>query len=751
MNFKKTVSVIFASLIAVVLINATVPITSFADSKAPKTTEYTFTEGKIVEYVYALDNTDEIQCRYYTDKPSVPYVKLSDFYKTLNEGKELSITQYEEEGKVLEGVFMLETTFGATSVINTDEDVLYTADVICSSNSPEKEADPNADTQNIFCTVGAIEGAENFKGSVFDFGSYDIDLIADDNDIWFPLATLCNTFKGNIYYAIYLGGSLYYLSDETDFNGYTFITDEVKAEFLKSLGESRPEDLVKYNYNEMCRIVDTYYGFPGRIPLNDILMEKGFDGMLSEANDDTRHVKELLLSTDYEKYIAGMLALERYFWDGGHTVMFLGGSSVFSEDMITNSYWYINEDFDYEGASSIDDFYSDYLSSYQGALIARTAVLGEDEEGVIYRYVKKGDTALFSFDSFMDLDLEGWGAYYNQDGAMPTDIVSAFKECLDDAEKDENIKNFIVDVSLNGGGYTLIPPYMISMMGGVNEEHVSYVKTGIDIKIENIYDKNFDKIYDDKDAEVKYDLNFGLITSSVSFSSANIFPTLARDSDFMIIGEQSGGGSCIVTSFVTPDGIRFSMSCERRYANKNGENVDAGIKPDYELVTVNEDGSKDFSKVFDFDVISQCFADFYGTNNNDEVKDPNTSTNTTTGNDSGSATTAATTNITGSQTASSASGASSSTTASSATAQSTTSSSSEASPSTTASPTADGTSSATAKSTTESSSITTVQETEELPETDNNSLLPVIVTIVVILLIAGGVILITVKRKKRDY
>ena len=732
MSFKKTIAGISAMLIAAAPLAA--PMTTFAADTTPETTEQTFIEGKITEYVYALDNTDEIQCRFYTEKPNIPYVKLSDFYKTLNEGKELSITQYEKEGKVQEGTFALETTFGSKSVIDANKDVLYTGDYICFSNYPEKESDPNADTQNIFWKVVEVEDGEDFQGSVFDFGSYDIDLIAEDNDIWFPLGTLCNTFNGTIQHAIYLGGSLYYLSDESDFNIYSFLTDEVKAEFLESLGESRPEDLVKYNYNEMCRVIDTYYGFPGRIPLNDILSEKGFDGMLSEANDDTRHVKEQLLSTDYEEYIAGMLALECYLWDGGHTVMFSTGSNVFSEEMINNSYQYTNENLDYDGASNIKDFYSDYLASYHGVSSARTAVLGENEEDAIYRYVKKGDTALFSFDTFMDLDTEGWGAYYNKDGAMPTDIISAFKECLDDAEKDENIKNFIVDVSLNGGGYTNIPPYMISMMGGVNEEHISYVKTGIDNITENLFDKNFDKVFDDKDNEVKYDLNFGLITSVVSFSSANIFPTLARDSGFMIIGEQSGGGSCNVENYITPDGCMFSMSCERRYANKNGENVDAGIKPDYELVTINEDGTKDFSKVFDFDVISQCFADFYGKNNNDE---PVTTTSTTS--KPAESTTTTTTAVTETTTSSSSSETTSSTTSSSTTASSTTTSTTTAEVSST-----------TTQSTDASSSTTTTQATGKLPDTGNNSLITVIVTFTAISLTAGGAVLLTANRKKED-
>lgn len=411
-------------------------------------------------------------------------------------------------------------------------------------------------------------------------------------------------------------------------------------------------------------------------------------------------------------------------WDGGHTVMASAGVGLLSEDQLQGVIANLKEDRNYELASDMSGMQYESMSAYQGAKAARSAVLGETEE-TPFRYVINGDTALFSFDDFMSIDFEGWNNYYTGKGERPEDLVSVFYECVKDADENPDVKNFVVDVSTNGGGYVMVGLYMIGLMGGESNSYYNLLNYGATAKETYIVDKNLDGKFDEIDNNLKFDLNFGVIASKYSFSCANALPSNARDSGLVIIGEQSGGGSCTVFSYTTPDGIPLYMSSNVRMANKNNENIDAGIKPDYELVTINEDGSKDFSKVFDFDVLSKCFAEFYAKNNT-ETPDPVVTTT------SSAATTTSTT-----------------TTTTTATTTTTTASTSE-----TTSSTSDNVSSTTSSTTTQNSETTTAATTTtssgELPETGNNSLTTVAVTFTAIALTAGGALALTAGRKKDE-
>ena len=699
MNFRKTIAGVSALMIAAGTLSAT-SLSAFA-AEGTDQTERNYTEGKIKEYIFAPDVTDEIDCRFYADKPNIPYVKLSDFYRTLNDGTELSVTRNED------GTYKLETSVDSSTILDTKKDILTTDLPVYIFGRTDEEMRSDSDMNNIFYQAEEVQEGES-KNNVFDFGSYDIDIIDDnDGEIWWPLTTLTNTYRGLLKFGMYLADTLYFVDQQTDFTSGNVLDMNYEA-LQESMGESRPEDLVQYSYNELCRVFDRYYGFPGSIPLNDVLAEKGFDGML-ETNDDTKLVKSQLLSENYADYFAGVVGLQWYVDDGGHTEV-RGLLDAYPEEVMNAGLDKMKPERDYEGATNLG--FSDYnfLYSLQLAYQTRAAVLGPDEEGAAFRYIKKGDTAMFSFDDFFNIDYYGWSNYYNQNGELPQDIITGFKACLEDADKDENIKNFIIDLSSNTGGYTIIVNYMMAMMGGYSDLKNEMPQTGVSYVDTLTFDKNFDRVFDEKDNEVKYDLNYGVITTNASFSSANMLPYDAKDSGFMLIGEKSGGGACAVMPFMFPEGGIITLSTDYRSVNKNGESVDLGIKPDYELVMYYDDGTKDYSKLYDFDTISKCFADYYGNKQSGEQPGEVTTTTVTTGNSSESTTTTAAP-VTSEQTSSA---------------------------------------STTADSSSASSSSTNTSATGELPQTGSNSLATVAVTFAAITLTATGICMVAAGRKRED-
>ena len=133
-------------------------------------------------------------------------------------------------------------------------------------------------------------------------------------------------------------------------------------------------------------------------------------------------------------------------------------------------------------------------------------------------------------------------------------------------------------------------------------------------------DRNFDGVFDEKDKDVHYDLNFAVLTSGMSFSCGNLFPSMLKDNGVPVMGETSGGGSCAIQAMCTADGFCFQISSFRARLNTlAGENIDEGITPDLPIansaaqVEVSEEEavpSRDFSKYFDVDYLTKLLSEY---------------------------------------------------------------------------------------------------------------------------------------------
>ena len=94
-------------------------------------------------------------------------------------------------------------------------------------------------------------------------------------------------------------------------------------------------------------------------------------------------------------------------------------------------------------------------------------------------------------------------------------------------------------------------------------------------------DRNLDGVIDENDEEVKYDFNYAVLTTRVSFSCGNLFPCVMQDHGAVLLGEPTGGGSCCVQMGVLTGGGAYMMSsCIWALRDENGESVEGGCKTD---------------------------------------------------------------------------------------------------------------------------------------------------------------------------
>jgi C-terminal processing protease CtpA/Prc len=224
------------------------------------------------------------------------------------------------------------------------------------------------------------------------------------------------------------------------------------------------------------------------------------------------------------------------------------------------------------------------------------------------------------FDSFNSRNEEAWKAYYAGTGPMPTventenDDMVIFLDALKKAAADPEVKNFVIDITANGGGSADIVMAMTSLI--MDKSYISQDNslTGQRSIVEYEVDRNFDRVFDAKDEDVHYDLNFAVLTSGMSFSCGNLFPSMLKDAGIPVIGTTSGGGACAIQAMCTADGFCFQISSFRARLNTlDGENIDAGVTPDIPISTdgtvevkVSDEQSvtvKDFTKYYDIDYL----------------------------------------------------------------------------------------------------------------------------------------------------
>lgn len=560
-------------------------------------------EQDLVVKNYIDNSSTTIKTRF---NGNTPFVEFSSLYRLLFDSN-ITINHVESDTYEL-------ITESGKATIDTLNDNLRSdnySDFIAAPDS--NDSDNNEDTPKMIKgTNYKITGAASPTN--IDFSKYDIDFYVEDDKIWLPASAGLNIFMQMGFY----DGSVLNIIDNNDADFSS--TDEYKVK-LRSLfnNKRRFGEYAKAAYNGLCFIFDIFYGHPEKSRLGESIKENGLDYTLKTYNDETRLIRDWLLSEDLVEYYAGLVGLNAALYDGGHTNL----TDAFKYDFLLDEYPGLTNDESYELYKDLE-FYKnkplDFAFRITRIANARERSLGTE------KYTEKGDTVIYSFDKF-NFDMPGWNHYYENGGEYPDDTLGGILKALDKALENPNIKNFIFDVSNNGGGMALVAPIIMNYLGYDNMMHEKNTITGQVGEIGFKIDINRDGVYDEKDKVSKYHFDYGVLTSEFTFSTGNLFAAMAEDNGFAILGETSGGGACNVVSYNTSEGMVYSMSAHSCSQNKYGKTVDWGISPNYDLIQII-DGRKNYAKFYDLDILSELMNDFYKKPSNDSESDNSNSANT---------------------------------------------------------------------------------------------------------------------------
>ncbi|MBR4757037.1 MAG: hypothetical protein IK076_08860 [Bacteroidales bacterium] len=558
----------------------------------------------------------EVTLRFYDALPDVAYISAADFQSIVLPGSTMTVTHT--------GVGEYTLANGdAKAVVDINKDV-FVSDKFEEFTNQMGLLQPGM--ANVyydgmpFVRYKSVTYTPADATVSLDLAPYGIDIHADGKGaVYFPFATLADMYTDLYYHHAGFNGEKVVVN--TSVNEVSLA--EIDPGYFEPLlrNRTRSQSLADFTYKELCFAMDHFYGYPGRVQYNEALKTKGLDRTLEEDVPCGPDIKKLILSSSLAEYLFGMTGLTGVYFDG-HTVMELTSNAIGR-----NTEQYNDLFSEYQRAAAAHQDVAMMLMTAIAPMMSmsqvRSAVadLRPKAYGEDVTYAKKGNTAVCVFNSFNSRNQEAWDAYYKGTGPKPTventknDDMVIFLDALKKADEDPEVKNLIIDITANGGGSADIVMAMTSLI--MDKSYISQdnTLTGQRSLVEYEVDRNFDGVFDEKDKDVHYDLNFAVLTSGMSFSCGNLFPSMLKDGGIPVMGETSGGGSCAIQAMCTADGFCFQISSFRARLNTlDGQNIDGGVVPTIPIATegnyqveVNEEEaipSKDYSKYFDIDYLT---------------------------------------------------------------------------------------------------------------------------------------------------
>ena len=582
-----------------------IPMASYAAPEELHEGKASYTEKEVKYHFFEQDVTGTMNVVFRDDLQSVPYVDVADY---LNKIKKTTFTETAAEGK-----FVVSGEPGSLTV-DAGSDTVTFEDYYLLIRDSYDYVKPGSVMDVTFAKENRMEVIKDPGAVTIDFSKYNIDILEINDKAYFPLPTISDLFAANYNAAEYVDGEIYFVNT-MEAQGMGLPTESYVDRTALYNTEKRDASLAEYTYNELCFVFDVIYGKPSQSKLAESIRKDGFDRTLENYNDDTRRARELLHSTDPAEFTHGLVLLQPYLHDGGHTSTiqeFLTElSNVYPNSVLGDAYMngnlaaLVQTDPEFRNAvmaTVVKQTKGAQLKQSRAAAFAEQGYApvmgGEGEWDVKTMLLRSGDTVLFVFDSF------------------DPKVVPWFKQSLDYAAEN-GVKNFIVDLSCNGGGSTAVAYYMLAVMGNTDRDSntsgipLRYGVSGEEIRSVYEVDLNLDGEFTDEDKKVGYDLNYGILTSQHSFSCGNLTPFLMKELGIMILGETSGGGACSIMKSYTPDTHFFFISSDKYFITDSGDDVDLGVKVDKELVETDDQGNVDYSGFYDITALGRYLDEFY--------------------------------------------------------------------------------------------------------------------------------------------
>lgn len=584
MSFKHSVfGKITAAALTAVLLCSGLPL-----SPVSAVTENTLTAKEVKAYLYGMDQSKNLPCLFSSELPDIPFMDPVNYLNCLYMDEVCTQT------KNTDGTYTIANKTGSF-VVDPQKDTLHFDSI--EQFQKQTAYDKGAQLAFEYCQISDMTVEGETHPVDLDLGAYHIDIVEKDGKVYLPLPVMSTCFSVIYNIAEYIDGTIYFAHNGNEpFYSRDALYDD----------RERDAAIVEFAYNDLCFMMDYFYGAPAKGAAADSVKEKGFDATLDTFSDDTRLAKELLHSHNMLDYQMGLATLYNAFEDGGHTDFTMGLrviASTYGDTAVGKAFSEVKANPTsypkYQTALMALQKYSQQVQPYAAMISLRNeAYLDYDvvlEWGDV-QLLQKDDMAVFVFNKF-----------YNN-------IINPLQESLAYAAEN-GIKKFVFDLTANTGGSMYLSAYLVMLMNMKNtHSSTDFIRLKNTVS-DNVYrfigqfDMNFDGVYDEKDNEVIYDFDFAVLTSHLSYSSGNNMPCMAQEKGIPIFGETSGGGTCVVSPFTLPDGGCFTASCSTMQISADNRHFDDGAPLAYDMITSAD--NPDYHELYDLAHLDQLITDYY--------------------------------------------------------------------------------------------------------------------------------------------
>ena len=538
--------------------------------------------------------------RFYEGDSYIPYVPLQYFFEQYMKYSVVSASYANDEYR-----YTIKDTANGNKryyvVVNSKKDTVTIPAFSGLLGSGGGGAEDSSATK-MFSIITKVSG-ENTR--VFDLAKYGFKVYGSYDDVFVPLCILSNVFSAVQYARYFYNGKAVYQTtsnDETYYDSSKGYVSFYESDWFKdSAGnlKERPKALIDYSYNLLRFTHDYLYGKPGYYGFADdgngypdeaivaAANKLDFDQMMIQYAGD---VRTLLLSSSYTDYTAGLTALFLMVYGDSHS-----GISA-KQDFITDEEIVKKYGINFLCSTKMlkrNDSKKKLPVWRKTTRSAKTrgasyTPLTENNSVPTFEVIDNNKTAIIRFDGF-EFDMNGWRTYYsgtpsaNPDPAtvtIPDDTIGIFYKAFyaleHESDYKDSVKNVVVDLSCNGGGSIGALYFVLNYL--LNPQEASMLEydviSGSKKTLTVSCDLNLDGVIDSNDK--KKDYNFAVYTSLISFSCGNAMPCICSDKGIKIIGQKSGGGSCVIRYACTADGFPYQYSDCSRISHSDWSDVEGG-------------------------------------------------------------------------------------------------------------------------------------------------------------------------------
>jgi carboxyl-terminal processing protease len=488
---------------------------------------------------YIVADKPEINV-FFTDTGTVPYMDVETFINMIDGAIDSSIINFNTDGDLMVIDYRLEDTDSNNQPIFWDYDATIdfanntiAVDDLSFFGNYVKRTETNFSEGLQF--LGGIGVASNEV--VIDLDDYRIDLIRYAGLYLAPISVLNLIFLNSLYYDVYYNGDTIYGFDTfSALDASSPVIERIKTSSFNS--QTMSQDTKQLTYHFLALAFDYFYGLKNY---------KGIRSFYTYFNENG-YTDQILIGDDQSLY-KGLFNVA-YGLDDLHT-------------------WHEATGF-YEPTSytlaltSLNQLGEGTQAFYQGRWAKEDQIDAAFGAGNM-----PPDVRLLDNETIAVIFIRGFNV----------DTPNFVKEILEDLPA--SVDDVILDLSFNTGGNL---GAVLRLFGYITEEPIQYssMNPTDGSAATYFYESSYDA----------FDYNWYIMTSSVTFSAANLMTSMAKEMGVAtIIGTQSSGGAASIGLFVTPDGTLLLRSTLNVLAtvtvdennNRTYRNIEAGIPVDYVL------------------------------------------------------------------------------------------------------------------------------------------------------------------------